>query len=207
MKKLIFAALFAAVVGVNTYAHEAFRLVSSEKLSVTEAQLADLQKKASVGKVSGSDLTFSDPDIKLVVLTGPEDDMLSFRIQGLRNPNIVTPTDARLTVWFVNIDGDMKHDIRFAHYMGEFVVGPDVKMSAGTDRLLPHSDESSPFQAEKIVITSNEDGAYKYFCSVGGHAKGGMWGNILVGVQPAPGMKMPMKTEHVHSTDEEKAEP
>src|SRR6185295_15680639 len=37
-----------------------------------------------------------------------------------------------------------------------------------------------------------------------GHAKGGMWGNILVGIKPGSDMKMPVRTEHVHSPDEDK---
>ena len=57
---------------------------------------------------------------------------------------------------------------------------------------------------EEIVVNANENGLYKYFCSVGAHAKGGMWGNIAVGVNPGKDMKMPEKMTHVHSPDEEK---
>src|SRR5436305_9442580 len=120
MKRSILLALIAVAFSAQAFAHQAFTLVSSEKLTVTEAQLADLGKNASVGTKQGSNLTFTDADIRIIVITGPEDDMLSFRIQDMRNPNIVTPPDARLTVWFINEDGDMTHDLRFAHYMTDF---------------------------------------------------------------------------------------
>ena len=178
---------------VHAFAHQAFTLASSEKLTVTASQLAELQKHATVGKVDGANLTFTGRDIKLVFTAGPDDDMLSYRVQGMRNPNIVTPGDVRITVWFVNTDDDMPHDLLFSHYTVDFPVTPDIAMSAGTQRVRAHEGEASPLNVEKIVITSNEDGAYRYFCSVKGHAKGGMWGNILVGVSPGMNMQMPAK--------------
>src|SRR5947209_5823362 len=154
MFRYVLIAAFAVIFHINSFAHQAFTLQSSQPLKVTDAQLADLQKQATVGVVSGSNLTFSGSDIKIVFVSGPEDDMLSFRVQGLRNPNIVTPSDAKLTVWFVNLDGDMPHDLLFSHYMTDFPVAPDVAESAGTKRLAAHDDPKTPYNAEKIVITS-----------------------------------------------------
>ncbi|MGI9035739.1 MAG: hypothetical protein ACR2GD_06840 [Pyrinomonadaceae bacterium] len=54
-------------------------------------------------------------------------------------------------------------------------------------------------QAEEIVIKADRDGAYKYFCSVRGHAKGGMWGNILVGAAASENLKIPEKTDNIRS--------
>jgi plastocyanin len=193
MFRYLLLAVFAAIFSINSFAHQAFTLVSSEKLTLTQAQLDELQKQASVGKADGANLTFSGTDLKLVFTAGPEDDMFSYRVQGMRNPNIVTQSDVRITVWFVNTDDDMPHDLLFSHYMVDFPDVPDKTQSAGTQRVRAHDAENSPFSAEKIVITSNEDGAYRYFCSVKGHAKGGMWGNILVGVSPGMNMQMPTK--------------
>ena len=193
MNKIITTVFLGMACAMSAFAHQAFTLVSSEKLTVSEAQLAQLQKQATVGKVDGSNLTFTGTDIKLVFTAGPEDDMMSYRLQGMRNPNIVTPGDVRITVWFVNTDDDMPHDLLFSHYMVDFPIAPDVAQSAGTQRTAAHDDPKSGFHAEKIVITSNEDGAYRYFCSVRGHAKGGMWGNILVGVKPGMNMQVPEK--------------
>ena len=201
MRALLSVAAILIISGANVFAHQAFTLVSSEKLTLTEAQLAALQKQATVGKIDGADLSFAGNDIKIVFTAGPEDDMLSYRVQGLRNPTIVTPSDAKITVWFVNTDDDMPHDLIFAHYPVDFTETPDTAMSAGTQRVRAHEGETAPFNAEKIVITSNEDGAYRYFCSVKGHAKGGMWGNILVGIKPGPQMQMPGKSNTMPGMD------
>ncbi|MFL6373159.1 MAG: plastocyanin/azurin family copper-binding protein, partial [Pyrinomonadaceae bacterium] len=193
MFRYLLLAVFAAIFSFNSFAHQAFTLVSSEKLTVTQGQLDELQKQASIGKADGANLTFSSTDLKLVFTAGPENDMFSYRLQGMRNPNIVAPGDVRITVWFVNTDDDMPHDLLFSHYMADFPDVPDKTQSAGTQRVRAHDAEAAPLSAEKIVITSNEDGAYRYFCSVKGHAKGGMWGNILVGVSPGMNMPMPSK--------------
>jgi plastocyanin len=203
MKKIIFIAAFAALFSINAFAHEAFTLVSSEKKTVTEAELTGLQKTASVGKENGTTLTFTDKGVRLVVITGPEDDMLSYRIQGVRNPTLVVPAGATLRILFVNVDGDMRHDLRLGHVMGDFAANPPTAETAGSDKLAAKAENGS-MSAEELVLRSNEDGMYKYFCSVGSHAKGGMWGNIAVGVTPGKNMKMPQKTRHVHSPDEDK---
>ena len=204
MKKLIFLVFVALVFSVQAFAHQAFTLVSSEKKTIKEADLGALEKGQTVGKKDKTTLTFTEKEIRLVVITGPEDDMLSFRIQGMRNPTLVVPSGATLKVLFVNIDGDMKHDIRFGHVVGDFVAGPDIKETAGAEKL-PSKLEDGTMQADDFVIRANEDGAYKYFCSVGSHAKGGMWGNIAVGIQ-ATDLKSPPKIKHVHSPDEDNME-
>ena len=59
--------------------------------------------------------------------------------------------------------------------------------------------EDGTLQAEEIVVKAGTTGQYVYFCSVRGHAKGGMWGNIAVGVEPGANVKPPEKIEHVHT--------
>lgn len=201
MKKMILLSICAFAFSINAFAHEAFRLVSSTPKTLTFEELVKLEKERTIGKKDGTTLTFTGKEIRLVITTGPDDDMLSYRIQGVRNPTLIVPPDVTLKVLFVNLDGDMKHDIRFAHIMGEFTSDPGIAMTAGSEKLAPHEDKA-PLQAMEMVLESNEDGAYKYFCSVRGHAKGGMWGNILVGVKPGADMKMPSMTHHVHSPDE-----
>ena len=188
---------------VDSFAHTAFTLVSSEKKAVKLSEVPKLETQQTKGKKAGSDLTFTETEIRLVVLTGPEDDMLSFRVQGTRNPNLVVPPSTTLRILFVNIDVDMRHDIRFGHTEGEFPIAPDIAETAGTSRLAAGAEDGT-LQAEVVVIKANENGAYKYFCSVRGHAKGGMWGNILVGVKPGTHLKTAPKSKHVHSPDEDK---
>jgi plastocyanin len=203
MKKFLLLIFAVAVLSVGAFAHAPFTLVSSEKKTIKESDLATIENTRTTGKVAGSNLTFSEREIRIIVVTGPEDDMLSYRVQGIRNPNFVVPSGSTLKILFINVDSDMRHDVRFGHVTTEFPPAPDATETAGTTKL-PASPDGEIFQAEEIVIKANENGAYKYFCSVRGHAKGGMWGNIFVGVKPGDDVKTAPKTEHVHSADEDK---
>jgi hypothetical protein len=203
MNKFIVLVLLTLAFSVPAFAHQAFTLISSEKKTVRQADLATLEKGHTVGKQDKTSLTFTEKEIRLLVITGPEDDMLSYRIQGMRNPTLVFPAGARFTILFVNVDVDMRHDVRFGHVVGEFALAPEIAATAGTAKLASKADDHT-MQAEEIVVKANENGLYKYFCSVRGHAKGGMWGNIAVGVKPDAKIKPPEKIEHVHSPDEDK---
>lgn len=202
MKKFVFLIAITLSIGVNAFAHEAFTLVSSEKKAIKFEDLVKIEAERTPGKKDKSTITFTEKEIRLVVNTGPEDDMLSYRILGIRNPTLIVPSGATLRILFVNTDEDMKHDVRFGHVVGDFTIAPDAAETAGTTRL-DHKGADETIQAEEIVLKANEDGVYKYFCSVRGHAKGGMWGNIAVGVKPGD-LKTPPKTKHVHSPDEDK---
>jgi hypothetical protein len=202
MKKAFYLFLFIGILAVTAFAHQPFTLVSSQKRTIKGSDLAQIVKSQTAGKIDGTNLTFVENEIRLVVVTGPEDDMLSYRIQGIRNPNLVLPAGATLEILFVNADADMRHDIRFGHVMGEFPVAPDIAETAGASILAAKSADEM-LNAEEIVIKAADVGAFKYFCSVRGHAKGGMWGNILVGVKPGAELQTAPKTQHVHSPDED----
>lgn len=201
MKKVSFLLFLALMFSVNVFAHEAFKLISNTKKTVRSDQLSQLEKEATIGKIANQNLTFSEKEISLIALTGPSDDMLSYRIQGLRNPNLLLPSGATLKILFINSDEDMRHDIRFGHITAEFETAPDIAETAGSNKLEPKSADI--WQAEEIVIQATEDGQHKYFCSVRGHARDGMWGNILVGTSNTENLKMPEKKPHVHSPDED----
>ncbi|MDQ4120659.1 MAG: hypothetical protein M3209_04335 [Acidobacteriota bacterium] len=203
MKKILLLAIFVLIFSANALAYQAFTLVSSEKKTVKESELASLEKTGTFGKLDKTNLTFTEKEIRLVALTDPEDDMLSYRIQGIRNPSLVVRSGAILRILFVNVDVDMRHDILFGHVVGDFPIAPSTEGTAGSTMLAANA-EGETLQAEEIVVKASEDGAFKYFCSVRGHAKGGMWGNILVGVKLGADMKVAPKTRHVHSPDEEK---
>ena len=206
MNKLILPIALGLIFAVNAFGHQAFTLVSSQKKTVNASELAALEKDQTTGTRNGSTLTFTGKDIRLVVLTGPEDDMLSFRIQGIRNPILAVPAAAQLQILFVNVDTDMRHDIRFGHVVGEFPARPSIAETAGSTKLASRGD-GGVIQAEEIVVKANENGQYKYFCSVPTHATGGMWSHIAVGVKPDPNAKIPEKKEHVHSADEDHDHP
>ncbi|HQU81556.1 MAG TPA: hypothetical protein PKY59_00430 [Pyrinomonadaceae bacterium] len=202
MKKVILSVFFALLFSANLFAHEAFTLVSSAKKTVKLADLIAMDKERTLGKKDGVNLVFTEKEIRIVIVTGPEDDMLSYRVQGVRNPNFIVPSGATLKILFVNKDSDMRHDIRFGHVVKDFEIAVETAETAGSEKLAPQNADES-YQAEEIVIKANEDGAYKYFCSVRGHAKGGMWGNILVGISAAENLQTAPKTKHIHSDDEE----
>src|SRR5688572_27416729 len=136
MKKMMFLALLAFSLSVPAFAHTAFTLISSEKRTVKQSELAALEKDQTIGKKDKANLTFTEKEIRLVVFTGPEDDMLSFRIQGMRNPVLVMPAGARLTILFVNVDVDMRHDIRLGHVVKDFPIAPDIAETAGSAKLV-----------------------------------------------------------------------
>ncbi len=205
MKKFILLLFIALVSSVNSFAHEAFTLVSSEKKTIKLADLIAVEKTRTLGRKENSSLTFTEKEIRLVVKTGPEDDMLSYRIQGVRNPNLIVPAGAVLKILFVNSDDDMRHDVRFGHVVKDFEIAVETAETVGSNRLEPKTEDGA-MQAEEIVVKASEDGAYKYFCSVRGHAKGGMWGNIFVGVKPGADVKTAEKKPHVHSPDEDDKE-
>jgi hypothetical protein len=206
MKKFILPITFGLICAVNAFGHEAFTLVSSQKKTVRTSDITALEKSQTTAKKVGSTLSFTGNEIRLVILTGPEDDMLSFRIQGVRNPILAVPSGVRITILFVNVETDMRHDLRFGHAVGEFPARPSIAETAGTTKLAPKG-EGGLIQAEEIVVKANENGQYKYFCSVPTHAQGGMWSHIAVGVKPDPNAKIPEKKEHIHSADEDHDHP
>src|SRR5688500_5864543 len=106
MKRLLLLMMIGAALSIVASGHTAFTLVSSEKKTINEADLAQLEKSRTAGKSSGSILTYTEKEIRLVVTTGPEDDMLSYRIQGMRNPILAVPAGATLRILFVNVDTD-----------------------------------------------------------------------------------------------------
>ena len=203
MKTIIISAFIALFLGANAHAQSAFTLLSSEKRTVKIADRIAFEKTRTLGKKEASTLAFTEKDLVLEIVSGPEDDMLSYRIQGMRNPTLSVPSGAKITILFVNKDTDMTHDVRFGRADGDFPIAPEIAETVGTSRLAPGS-EDGVMPADQIVIKANKDGTYKYFCSVRGHAKGGMWGSIFVGASPGDKPKKPERTDHVHSPNQNK---
>jgi hypothetical protein len=71
MRKLFVLVFCALAFTVNAAAHTAFRLVSIEKRTVNQADLAKLQKEQSVGKIEKSNIRYDSAEVRLVVITGP----------------------------------------------------------------------------------------------------------------------------------------
>lgn len=162
---------------------EAFTLTAAAPNMLTPDALASAQKTETKGQIraDGKTLTFGQKIVRLVAVTGPEDDMLSYRIGGLRNPTLVVPRAAMIRLLFVNTDDDMLHNIRFGRVP---TATPPVmtayrKASVGTPDL-PHKTETALHGEEMTLRVPDAPGAYAYLCTLRGHAQGGMIGKVVV---------------------------
>lgn len=153
-----------------------FVLLGSHKRAITKTQLESLESAHVKASTSANRKAIILPgdSIDLIIRTGPESDMLSYRIQGIRNPTLVVRAGSTMHILFVNVDDDMFHDIR----MGD-VKPPDTVGTAGSARL-PHSEEEDNYSAQELTIKVGEAGKYPYFCSYKTHAANGMRGWIIV---------------------------
>lgn len=158
-----------------------FQVVRVTPKTLTSAAVTAAGKTATAGKVAADKktLTFTGKTARLVAATGPENDMLSYRINGLRNPTLVVPKGATLKILFVNTDGDMAHNLRFGAWRAVYPNVVDTKNSVGTPPL-PHGTNASRHAEELTLHVPATPGKYNYFCTVRGHAQGGMRGTLLV---------------------------
>jgi len=150
-------------------------LVGAQSKTLTAPQAAAADKSATHGTVSSDKMTlaFRQKTVRLVVHSGPPSDMLSYRIDGLRNPTLVVPAGATLKTLFINTDDDMTHNLRFGAQHA--ASAPSV----GTPGLI-HKTEAAFHAADVTLRVPPRPGTYYYFCTVPGHAQGGMWGTLRV---------------------------
>ena len=145
---------------------------------LTAAEEAGTPSQKSPGK---NTLTFQGKSIRLVAVTGPENDMLSYRIDGRRNPTLVVSRGATLKLLFVNTDDDMAHNIRFGPALRAYptVMASYSKTSVGTPELAHKS--GAIYSGEELTLHMPAmPGTFVYLCTVRGHAQGGMVGKIVV---------------------------
>jgi len=150
-------------------------LLGSQPKTLSVAQAAILDKTATPGAVSADKkmLTLRQKTVRLVIHSGPASDMLSYRIEGLKNPTLVVPTGATVKALFINTDDDMAHNLRF----GVQHTGPGP--SVGTPDLL-HKTTAAFHAADVTLRVPARPGTYYYYCTVPGHAQGGMYGTLIV---------------------------
>ena len=124
-------------------------------------------------------LTFSGSRIHILALAGPEENMFSYKIAGLTNPTLRVPAGSRVHLTVVNIDDDMSHDLVISYPRRSYPERPEVPPHAvRTHSLSPRHGQT--YQAEVLLIQALRPGSYEYFCSIPGHAKGGMHGRLEV---------------------------
>jgi len=134
---------------------------------------------STVKGVGKNGLSFSSMRISLFVKTGPENDMLSYRIDGKRNPTLILKPNSILKITFLNEDDDMFHDICFSKVGPPFAMVPHIFHGAISSRV-QHKNSIGHFGQILTVKVPSIKGKYTYFCTVAGHAKGGMYGTIWV---------------------------
>ena len=152
--------------------------LGAQPKTLSAPQVAAADQTATRGAVSADrkTLTFRQKTVRLVARSGPASDMLSYRIAGLRNPTLIVSAGATLKTLFINTDDDMTHNLRFT------VQGPSFKgavKSVGTANL-PHKSGTTYHAEDVILRVPAHAGTYTYFCTVPGHAPGGMYGTLIV---------------------------
>lgn len=145
----------------------------SRTFSVAAAAAADKTATHSIVSPDKKTLTFSGKTVRIVARSGPASDMLSYRIDGLRNPTLVVSAGATIKALFINTDDDMIHNMRF----GLQHSGPAP--SVGTPNL-PHKTRAAFHAADVTLRVPARPGTYYYFCTIPGHAPGGMFGTLIV---------------------------
>lgn len=178
-QKLTMALAAALLLGTQAFAQNktAFQMISSKKI-ITSDKAMNVSSGGKVG-VDKKSLSFSSKNVTLVIRTGPDNDMMSYRIQGLRNPTLYIKPGTTLHVTFANTDEDMFHNVRFGANKPPFLTPLTDAGSVGSEKL-PHTKDEKAFGQVMTIRTPSKPGAYTYFCTVKGHAPAGMWGTLIV---------------------------
>ena len=182
--RLLALALLCLVSASAAFAapHSPFTLVGSKPVTLTAAALNVAQKSATPFQtLGGNTLTLLQKSVRLVAVTGPDNDMLSYRIGGIRNPTLVFPQGATVKMLFVNTDDDMAHNLRLGAAPTTYsnVMTAYVKSSIGTSDL-PHKSGAALHGEYLVFRVPAKPGIYAYFCMVRGHAQSGMTGKVVV---------------------------
>ena len=182
LNKLVLSASLVAILQLGAIATQTtgFRFVNGTKKTMSASAIKAADKKAS--KPSSRDaksLTFTAKTVRLVVQTGPSNDMMSYRISGLRNPKLTIPKGATLHILFVNSDDDMLHCVRFTAKQPPFAAKSNPTDSVGGANLPPV--KGGKFSTEDFAVkVPSQAGSYSYYCIVSGHAAAGMYGVLVV---------------------------
>lgn len=182
MKALMLVPMMAIAISVAAVSSaDGFTVSGAKKLTMTASSLASSKKKATTGSISSDkkSITYSASSVQLVVETGPKNDMMSYRIQGLRNPTLVLKGGATVHIQFVNTDDDMLHSLRFTSKAAPFDAKIGTKSSVGSADLKPMSGKSF-FGQEFTLKAPSKKGSYSYICTTSGHAAAGMYGTVTV---------------------------
>ena len=155
------------------------KLIRMKRIEITLPKLAQYQHVKPDGRITHNrkEIYFNDKVVRLVVYSGPANDMLSFRIADLRNPTISIPAGSTLHVLFVNTDDDMFHNFALSLKKAPFPILIKRQIWVGCPGL-PHRGSNRLSGAEMTFRLA--PGRYTYLCTMRGHAHGGMYGTLVV---------------------------
>lgn len=155
-----------------------FQLIA--KSSVSYKSNANFPATSPELRPGHHDNSFSNPHVgtyHILMLAGPKQNMLSFRVGELTNPTIRVPLGSCLTINLVNVDDDMVHDLYITSQKPPY--GQVVHATAiGSPILRPY--QGKRYSAGTLILQAQHVGTVYYVCTVPGHAKKGMWGRITV---------------------------
>ena len=172
----------AATAGAQAPASSSTLLTQVSSKSTSFADEDAFPKSAGAPKVdkAANRITLSGTASSLTVLAGPEDDMMSFNIEGLTNPELVLPRGSKVTFTVINIDEDMLHSFKVTTMAPPYASVVSLGGGAvGTTSMNPHT-EKKPFSATELVVQASTAGQGFYLCSVKDHAKDGMFGKLTI---------------------------
>lgn len=154
-----------------------------EKVSLPRAeQMADASPAGAQVNKSSRTITFTTPQVHLVIVASPPSGDMKFRSAGINDPTIVVPAGAHITLKFVNGDSDMAH----MWLLQEGDAKPEAGDPYGTSgahiaAAPPLGDPTSAGQpVETVSFSAPEAGDYHYDCPFPHHAAEGMYGRFTV---------------------------
>lgn len=178
--KFIFVAATLGMAALHAEA-QSFSVAAAKPRALTASAIAVAEKKAS-GAAIASDkqsLIVAGKSARIIIRTGPESDMMSYRIKGLRNPTLSVAAGAKLSILFINADGDMLHNLRFTAKKSPYPAKPGSAGSSGSADLA-HA-KGAPYSGQELMlIVPKQKGIYAYVCTIPGHAAAGMSGKLIV---------------------------
>ncbi len=166
----VMGGLFADAPGPRVSPSKATRLGSEVPAGATADRVANR-------------LTFTSPDVHLVVLASPSMPAENFRIAGMTNPTVVVPKGATVSIELVNADSDMAHGLVVT---ASGAASSPMPMMAtppafpGAALWFLGESTSAGMHTGTLTFTAGTSGTYQYLCPVPRHAQEGMAGTFVV---------------------------
>lgn len=127
-------------------------------------------------------VTYSEDNIKIVLLASAKQADDKFLVDGLVNPTVYIPKNSTVTLELINEDEDVPHAFEITS-----AAPPYANMSMMQGGVYPGSfidpipyAASGKFYAASTSFTAKYDGEFYYICQYPGHASQGMYGKIIV---------------------------